>query len=134
MTEENIQRSVGNIEGKLDALIAAIGKSESKAESARHELADRMTRNENRASESRDAVHLRLNTLEHKVEQVRHEGHSTLRKVQAIEPEVESMRKMRTQGIAVAGTLTTLGALFGAALYGSRDFIINSMRSFFGSP
>lgn len=134
MTEDNIQRAVGNIEGKLDLLIAAISKSESKAESARLEMADRMTRNESRASESRDAVHLRLNTLEHKVEQGRVEGHATLRKVEAMEPDVEAMRKMRTQGLAVAGTLTTLGAMFGAALYGARDYIITALRSIFGSP
>jgi hypothetical protein len=128
---DNIQRSIGNIEGKLDALIVAVGKSEAKADEARTAMSARMTASEIKADESRDAVHARLNTLEHKVEQTHTEGHATLRKVEAMEPDIEALRRMRTQGYAVAGTLTTLGALFGATLYSSKDLVVDFFRRVF---
>jgi chromosome segregation ATPase len=118
---DNIQRSLGTLEGKLDSLIVAVEKSEAKADAARAAFSARMAENENRASENRDAIHLRLNTLEHKVEQTRTEGHATLKEVEAMKPVVEDMKRMRTQGIAVAAVLTTLGGIFGTTLYALKD-------------
>jgi predicted nucleic acid-binding Zn-ribbon protein len=121
---EDIQRSIGRIEGEMKSFN---GKMDS--------LLDALSKSEVTASRSRDQISARLAENETKLTAVQDELHIVARKVDAIEPrigdiepEIAQLRKLRIQGLTVATTLTFLGSLVGVSLYSMKDRVF----AFFG--
>jgi hypothetical protein len=109
---DNLERALGRVEGqlgtfdrKLDSVIVALTASEAKAD------------------ESRTSQNARLAHIDLQNQRMEGEIRTALSRIDAMEPHVADMKRMRSQGIAVAAVLTTLGGIFGTTLFAMKDKI-----------
>jgi chromosome segregation ATPase len=109
---DNLERALGRVEGhigslnsKLDSVITALAASETKAEARRA---------------NQDA---RLAVIDRQNQRIESDLKNALDRIEAMEPHVADMKRMRSQGIAVAAVLTTLGGIFGTTLFALKDKI-----------
>jgi hypothetical protein len=117
---DNLERALGRVEGqlltfnsKLDSVITALKESEAKSDVSR---------------KGQDA---RLNVIDRQNQRIESDLKQALDRIDAMEPHVADMKRMRTQGIAVAAVLTTLGGIFGTTLFAFKDAILDAFRRFF---
>jgi putative ubiquitin-RnfH superfamily antitoxin RatB of RatAB toxin-antitoxin module len=107
---DNLERALGRVEGqlgtfnaKLDSVIVALRDSETKSDASRA---------------GQDA---RLAVIDRQNQRIENDLKHALDRIEAMEPHVADMKRMRSQGIAVAAVLTTLGGIFGTTLYALKD-------------
>jgi putative ubiquitin-RnfH superfamily antitoxin RatB of RatAB toxin-antitoxin module len=107
---DNLERALGRVEGqlgtfssKLDSVIIALRDSEAKSDTSRA---------------GQDA---RLAIIDRQNQRIESDLKHALDRIEAMEPHVADMKRMRSQGIAVAAVLTTLGGIFGTTLYALKD-------------
>jgi hypothetical protein len=107
---DNLERALGRVEGqlgtfnaKLDSVIIALRDSEAKSDTSRA---------------GQDA---RLAIIDRQNQRMESELKRAFERLDDMEPHVADMKRMRSQGIAVAAVLTTLGGIFGTTLYALKD-------------
>ena len=109
---DNIERAIGRVEGRL-------GSFESKIDC----MITAMVASERKSEESRDAQNERLMHIEFQNQKMQTDMTSAIIRIDSMEPTVADITRMRTQGIAGAAVLTTLGGIFGTTLFVLKDKI-----------
>lgn len=117
MTDTNLDRALGRVEGKLDGVLTSIAALNSAL------IEDRA-----RAASARAAMNDRIDAAESNLENIEHRVETIERGIDDIRPLADEVRQWKQRGIGAAGVLTALGAMFGGALVAFREKVL----AFFG--